>query len=107
MHPRKETEQKGILPFCSALQENVQKGLTLLYMLHCICHVRSQPKAAFPLRNLCRNPPGKVLASDALAMSIVRHLVSGDSIPNFANVRLGFLFENFAWFVIRGSWGRG
>ena len=36
---------------------------------------------------------GKVLASDALAMFIVRHLVSGNSIPNFANVRLGFLFE--------------
>jgi len=70
--------------------------LTLLYMLHCICHVRFQPKAALPLRNLCRNPPGKVLASDALAMFIVRHLVSGNSIPNFANVRFGFLFENFA-----------
>ena len=39
---------------------------------------------------------GKVLASDALALFIVRHLVSGNSIPNLANVRLGFLFENFA-----------
>ena len=73
-----------------------QKGLTLLYMLHCICHVRSQPKAAFPLRNLCRNPPGKVLERRALALFIARHLVSGNSIPNLANVRLGFLFENFA-----------
>ena len=73
-----------------------QKGRPLLYMLHCICHVRFQPKAAFPLRNRCRNPPGKVLASDALAMFIVRHLVSGDSIPNPVNERFGYLFGNFA-----------
>ena len=27
---------------------------------------------------------------------VIRHRLSGDSIPNFANVRFGFFFENFA-----------
>ena len=55
------------------------------------------------LRNLVTAVPrrgsdlaGEVLGSDALALEVVCHLVSGDSIPNSVYERLGFLFNDFA-----------
>ena len=55
------------------------------------------------LRNLVTAIPrrgsdltGEVFGCYPLALWIVCHCLPGNSIPNFANVRLGFLFENFA-----------
>ena len=39
---------------------------------------------------------GEIFERRALALFIVRHRVSGDSVPNAADVRICFLFENFA-----------
>ena len=50
--------------------------------------------AAVPRRG--RYLTGEVLGSDALALEVVCHLVSGDSIPNSVYERLGFLFNDFA-----------
>ena len=55
--------------------------------------------AAVPRRG--RDLPGEVFASNALALLVVCHAVSGDSILNFANVRLGFFFENFCRDLLR------
>ena len=43
-----------------------------------------------------RDLTGEVLGSDALALGVVCHLVSGNSIPNSVYERLGFLLKNFA-----------
>ena len=50
--------------------------------------------AAVPRRG--RHLTGEVLGSDALALKVVCHPVSGDSIPNSVYERLGFLFNDFA-----------
>ena len=42
-----------------------------------------------------RNLPGEVFGCNPLALWIVRHRVSGDSVPNAVDVRICFLFENF------------
>ena len=67
----------------------------------CICltvYVMSvfSPKAAFPLRNRCRDLPGEVFERRTLAFCVVCHAVSGNSIPNPIDVRLGTGFRNFA-----------
>ena len=50
--------------------------------------------AAVPRRG--RNLTGEVFGCNALAFGVVRHLVSGDSIPNSVYERLSFLLKNFA-----------
>ena len=43
-----------------------------------------------------RDLPGEVLGADALACRVVRHTVSGSSIPKTAEERLSFLRKSFA-----------
>ena len=50
--------------------------------------------AAIPRRG--RDLTGEIFGCDALALEVVCHLVSGDSVPNPIYVRICFLLKNFA-----------
>ena len=62
-------------------------------------------QTAIPRR--CRQLTGEVFECSLLACSVILHLVSCDSVPNAADVRICFLFGNFtAWHTTQSPWNQ-